>query len=61
MKQIFDERGFLSPEGKVFVDEVFKSAVAKVIATAETDNDVQIIGCILKNEVGKMVLDKTTK
>jgi len=52
--QIFNEQGFLTPEGKSFLKDGFCKEVHKVLNTSSTVGDVQIISCILKSIVGEM-------
>lgn len=51
-RQIFNEQGFLTSEGKAFVNEGFTKEVKKIFATACTVNDALIISGILKSIVG---------
>lgn len=44
---IFDDRGFLTKEGKEFVDEIFTSNVKKVFDTASDEQAVIIVSSIL--------------
>ncbi len=52
--QIFNDRGFLTAEGKAFLNDGFIKEVKKVIATAGNAEDVLTISCILKSIVGEI-------
>jgi hypothetical protein len=52
--QIFNDQGFLTPEGKSFLKDGFCKEVHKVLNTSSTVGDVLIISCILKSIVGEM-------
>jgi hypothetical protein len=51
-RKIFNNQGFLSTEGKTFVDDGFTKELKRVLATAQTPNDVLVISGILKSIVG---------
>ena len=52
-KQIFDDRGFLTPEGKAFVDDGFTKEVKRIFATAASYGDTLTVSCILKSIVSE--------
>lgn len=52
-EKIFDERGFLTAQGKELVDEGFVKEVKRVFATASTYGDTLTISCILKSIVSE--------
>lgn len=54
--KIFNNQGFLTPEGKAFVDETFTKDVRKIMATAQGSGDALIISCILKSIVAEEAL-----
>ena len=58
--QIFNEQGFLTPEGRMFLKDGFCKEVYKVLNTASNVGDVQIISCILKSIVGEMSTNHLT-
>lgn len=52
-KQIFNEQGFLTTEGKAFVNERFTKEVSYIMSTADTNADRLIISSILKSIVAE--------
>jgi hypothetical protein len=52
-KKIFDDRGFLTQEGKAFVDDGFTKEVKRIFATASSHSDTLTISCILKSIVSE--------
>lgn len=57
-RKIFDERGFLTDEGKAFVNDGFIKETRRVFATAENKNDILIIASILKSVVAECAFDR---
>jgi hypothetical protein len=52
-KKIFDDRGFLTPEGKTFVEDGFTKEVKRIFSTSSSHSDTLIISCILKSIVAE--------
>jgi hypothetical protein len=59
--KIFNELGFLSKEGKSFVNDGFTKEVRRVLATAQSSNDVLIIASILKSIIGDIAFEQAQK
>lgn len=57
-KKIFDEFGFLTSEGKVFVNDGFIKELKRVLLTASNYSDVLIISCILKSLIGEYAFER---
>lgn len=57
-RKIFDQRGFLLPEAKSFVNDHFTQGLRRVLETAHSDGDVLIIASILHSIVGDIALEK---
>jgi hypothetical protein len=58
-RQIFNEQGFLTADGKTFVNEGFTKEVKKIFGTACSAADVMTINCILKSIVGEASATRT--
>lgn len=56
--QIFNNQGFLTAEGKSFINDGFSKEVKKIMATAHNAEDVLTISCILKALVGDAATNK---
>lgn len=57
-KSIFDERGFLTPEGKIILSEGFLQEVRKLFETAASISDSLILSGILKSVVAECAIDR---
>lgn len=53
LRKIFDEFGFLTKEGKVFVNDGFSKEVKNIFATATSQEDIMVINSILKSLIDK--------
>lgn len=51
--QIFNEQGFLTVDGKSFLNDGFTKEVKKIMATAGDASDALTISCILKAIIGE--------
>jgi hypothetical protein len=51
--KIFNDRGFLTTEGKALVQDGFAKEMKKIFATAIDYNDTLTISCILKSIIGE--------
>jgi virulence-associated protein VapD len=58
MKQIFNQQGFLTQEGAVFVKDNFVAGVDKVLNTASNEDELKVIGSILSNIIGAKISEK---
>jgi len=58
--QIFNGQGFLTVDGKAFINDGFVKELKKVIATADNAQDLLIISCILKSIVGETITAQIT-
>ena len=59
--KLFKENGQLSERGQMFFDEVLKSGINKVLHSAESAAEVQLLGSLIHNYVGNAILDKALK
>jgi len=59
MKKIFNDRGFLTKEGKAFVDDGFTKEVQKIFSTSVEAQDPLIIASILKSIIGELAFNKS--
>lgn len=58
-RQIFSEQGFLTADGKAFVNEGFTKEVKKIFATGSSVSDILTISCILKSIVGEVAANRS--
>lgn len=57
-RKIFNSQGFLTPEGKSFVQDRFVPELKRILITAQNTSDTKIIGCILKCLIDEIVADQ---
>lgn len=55
MSKFLTQEGKLSPDAKSFVKEYFEDSIDGVLAIAESEQELQIIGSILCNILGNKV------
>lgn len=60
-RKLFNGQGFLTDEGKAFVNDCFVPGLKRVLSTAQNIEDTQTIGAILKSIVGEAVSDQYSK
>lgn len=54
-QKFIKENGHLTDEGKILVEQAFMPAAREIMALAQTQNELQIIGSLLSNLIGKEV------
>ena len=60
-KEIIKSNGFLTDQGQQLVNQQFMPAVKELLAVAESENQVRIIGSLLSNLIGKEVTNMVAK
>lgn len=56
--RFINEQGFLTAEGKTFVEDNFGKALDTLLDIAKSENDLRLIGSVLSNIIGAKIADK---
>lgn len=59
--KLFTEGGFLSDFGKVSFALILDKEVGNLLAEAESENELRIIGSLIQQRVGQLVTDAVVK
>lgn len=59
--KLYKENGQLSEHGQMIFDECLKAGVGKLLHSAESAEEVNLLGSLIQHYVGNAVLNKALK
>jgi len=56
--QLMNESGFLTPQGKKWIDDKILPSIIEILDDMETENQMRIVGGALSKQIGDLIANK---